>query len=204
VRRRVLVFVGLLPILATACATYTTGPGERCWATPVPVAELPDPLQMQGRMRFPAASQPKRFEFVAERQGDTITVVGFSNVGMRLFAAQLVGDEVQVTQRAPRKVAPPVEHIVDVLQRAFWIEPPFEAPPNGTVTWDRGGEQVIDSMVYGRRAGRVFADPAGDIGADERVQISYPLAPNAPISVSNPWCGYSARVVLKPVEVPKK
>ncbi len=188
----------VLPLLGVlGCASYTTGPGERCWARPVPVAELPDPLALRGRMRFPSASEPRRFEFAAERDGAAVTVVGFSNVGLRLFSARLVGETLEVTQRAPRRVAPPVEHVVDVLTRAFWIEPPFEASPNGTVTWDRDGEKVIDTMLYGRRSGRVFADPAGDIGADERVQITYPLATNAAISVSNPWCGYTARVVVK-------
>jgi hypothetical protein len=185
--------------LALALGCGCAGPDAACPVAPVPVAELADSLPLRAQLRFLDDENASGVEAVAVLESDELVVVGLAPFGARLFSIRQEGAVPRVEPTSWARAGPRPLWVLDVLHRVFWIQPPpgteAEAGDGESTAWQRGVEQVVETR---RGAGRRRRFSRGPDYAED-VVIEYPDASQRgrgqPVTIHNPWCGYSARVV---------
>lgn len=202
---------GFLPALLAAALLSCSSPvswldPSVCRFDPVPVDELPAELSFRARSRFEVRDQTLRVELVARSESDRLVVLGLTDYGVRLFAAEQRGRELSIDggSRRERVLA---GFAMDALHRAFWIQPPEDATPDpeqsaaqpeASVSWDWGDERVRQTRgpTGGRRryestqesvVATIDYPRSGTAGSADGTQ--------AGVVVRNVRCGYEAVIV---------
>jgi hypothetical protein len=145
-------------------------------------------------MSFRARGEQVGLEAVAQETANELVVVGLSSYGIRLFAVRQRGRQLSIegtSSPASRYLA---LWVMDLLHRAYWIQPPPGRGGGPAVRWTWGDEWVIESEEGGsvrREYGRL-----GDESAVAAVTIQYAegsgAGPGLGLEARNAWCGYEA------------
>ena len=197
-------------LLAAAAALFVSCTGvswsirnPSCPVVPISSSDLPDPRQLRARMQFTMSGDEAYLEAVTGGTPDDLVVVGIAQYGVRLFAVHQRGREISVEGALSRRFEHLALWTLDVLHRAFWIQPPPDIEPGAVVNWDWGNERVTD-VREGGGGWREFTRHGGD-PASARVVIRYSAATAGTsagprVEIYNPWCGYEAVVAVLEVE----
>jgi len=178
--------------LLAACASPVPG-GSSCPAAPVPLARIADSLPLRTQVRLGSAGDGTAAEVAAEAVQGELVLVGLAPFGARLFAIRAAGAAPRVERAALAPVGPPPLHVLDAVQRVFWLQPPVPPRPGEAVRFRHGVEEVEElGLADGGRERRFRRADRDDV---VRVVLSSPAARPARARIENPWCGYSGRVV---------
>ncbi len=190
--------VSLFFISCTGIGSWIQRP--HCPVVPVPTSDLPDDIELRGRMHLSMENGEAHFEVVARRVPEELVVVGIAQYGVRLFAVHQRGREIAVEGAFSREFEHLERWTLDALHRAIWISRPSDPGAGPVVNWSWENESVTESIDGGQRR-REFVHP----DASDPVVIRY-LSPPAEagdrVEIQNPWCGYEATLVV--VDTPER
>jgi hypothetical protein len=187
--------------LVLGCQSAGSGSPPGCPVVPAEPTSLSPDYRGQGALRVAQTT----LGFAVERDGDTLTIVGFTPFGTRAFAIRQKGTSLKVDDFVGERMGVEPLWLADALHRAFFI-----AEPNGAQvvrdSVDPAGPQARrwswrDATVTdyfkpnGRRVARQFN--RGEIDSAEVAIIRYTDAEGTGAEVYNPWCGYHGRIVLR-------
>jgi hypothetical protein len=180
-----------IPAVEGATPTY---PGEL-----IPVAALPTPdglgeaFVVEQRAEFETPEGHYGFRAVVQRQGDTLTMVGFGPGGRRAFTLVQEDAEVTYTSQMPRELPFPPRFMLLDVQRVY-----FQGLPGPQVDGEHRaearGEAIVETWRDGRlrrrRFTRLDGAPEGVIDIDYGEGLGGGAPPPRRVTVDNGWFGY--------------
>ena len=179
-------------LLVSSCAeigSWVRPP--HCPVAPVPTAELSD-VELRAHMRFTIKSEEAHLEAIARSTQGELRIVGIAAYGIRLFAIQQRGQEIQVEGATSAKFEHLALWTLDALHRSIWIQAPTNTRAGPVVSWQRENERVTESNEAGERH-REFSRARA--AAPVRVRYTTPAVASR-IEIQNPWCGYESVIAI--------
>ena len=182
-------------LLATACVSH---PKPEYFATLAAPSEIPGSFLALQEVEAVYGERKIKFQAALQKQGDVITLLGFTPFGTRAFLLQQRGAEVTFTSYVDRELPfPPRYVLIDIHRAYFWapLPGPEENPPgDGWLELSRDGEVVRERWEGGTLRQRTFereaGEPAGLIDIVYEPGMKDGVPPDAVI-FHNGWFGYT-------------
>lgn len=191
--RRVLALLAALAACGTPPErTPRDYPGEL-----VPPADLPGAVLYRQRVTARFGEREHRFEAVVQKKKDALLVIGLGPAGTKSFVFELRGREVKAQHNAPETRALPPEHLLQDVERAFFLGLPGPPLADGERAAELRGERVVevwkDGRLLERRFSRLDDDPPGALTL--RYEGGWLLGDPPPlVRLDNGWLGYTLEI----------
>jgi hypothetical protein len=140
------------------------------------------------------------FEAVVQKQGDTLLIVGFGPMNVKVFTITQQGNRIEFVQyMGPTFPFSPRNILVDVHRVFFKHLPPPEVGYSGVRRGELDGETVEETWKTGQLASIVFTRPTtSTLHGAIRVELGAGCGPSAcePASAKlhNEWFGYTLAI----------
>lgn len=186
--------------LLAACATGPRPPAMTEADYPgalVDSAALPDGLFLRQRIEARFGERTQSFSAVLQVDAGVLSLLALTPYGTRAFLIEQTGQSVRFTQYIDRDLPFPPRFILLDVHRALFAGLGQPAATDGTRTFEREGERVLERWQAGklleRRFERLDHEPAGTI----RITYGSGVAPGsmpARIELDNGWFKYQLKI----------
>lgn len=143
---------------------------------------------------------------VLQKQGDTLLIIGFGPMNVKLFTLTHRGDRIEFVQfYGPALPFSPRDVVVDV-HRVFFkrLPPPAEPAYAGVVRGELDGETVEETWRDGQLGARVFTRPGSALRGAVRVELgpgcTMARCEPAWATLRNEWFDYTLTITSEAYE----
>jgi uncharacterized protein DUF3261 len=142
-----------------------------------------------------------QLDAVLQKQGDTLTIVGFGPMNVKAFTLTQRGDRIEFTQYlGPELPFSPRNVLVDVHRILFKrLAAPAEAGYSGVIRGELDGEHVEETWRDGQLRQAAFTRPGSNLQGAVRIELGPGCTPAAcepeTAALTNEWFAYSLEIV---------
>jgi hypothetical protein len=161
-----------------------------CPGALAPTSAIADGLTLRQLVRITTADLEVGVQLVAQKRGETLTLVGLTTLGLKAFTLTQTGRATQVDAALGRAWPVPPLNLLRDLHRTRFLAVPGGPFTNGEVRTTYEGTAITEVWRDGALVTRTFTRPGAKPTGAVRIEFAADT-----VRIANEWCGYEATIV---------